>query len=617
MIACHDGFQSGEAGVEIWATGMVGRIRVSRWLLVAALLAFAEGASAIVLGFALVAPAQAQWFGDDGFRPRRAPRSGGFFGNLFGPYNARPQQYPGYYPPTHRAPPQPVDNSRAPPPHKPDNKGEAVVPTTSIVVMGDGMADWLAYGLEDAFSDSPEVAILRKNKLHSGLLRYDPKGDLDWWHEARDILAPEKPNYIVMMLGISDRQDIRERDLIKEAEKKAKEQKEKAEADKTKEAGAKPGEAEQPKVAAPVPPRGKKNGVVEFRSEEWEKIYTRRIDETIAALKGKGVPVFWVGLPAIRGTKSTADAVYLNDLYRARAERAGINYIDVWDGFVDDNGNFVTSGPDYEGQTRRLRSGDGVFFTKYGARKLAHYVEREVRRYMANRGPIALPAGMIGPVPGGKPAERPLAGPVLPLTVTPANSDVLLGGASNPGPRGDALATQVLVKGEPVSAPAGRADDFIWPRGSARPAPPPAAKPAAAAPIAPPVVATAPAAVSIPAAVPAENPAQPAIENPPAAPVPAAATPAPAEKPVAVAPAAAPTDIPAPPAIAVDAPAAPEQKPTAAKPHVREKTVQNAPGRSRSRRSAETRARPRNTAPRPPRPVGQQPFNGGLFGIFR
>ena len=54
------------------------------------------------------------------------------------------------------------------------------------------------------------------------------------------------------------------------------------------------------------------------------------------------MPVFWVGLPSIRGTKSTADSVYLNDLYRARAERAGIVYIDVWDGFVDDGGKYST-----------------------------------------------------------------------------------------------------------------------------------------------------------------------------------------------------------------------------------------------------------------------------------
>ena len=584
--------------LKFWATGMFGRIRVSRWLFAAAVLALAEGASVLALGLAVTQPAQAQWFGDDSYRRPRPPRSnGGFFQNLFGPYNERSQQNPGYYPPEQRRVQQPVDNSRAPPPHKPDAKAEPIVPTTSIVVMGDGMADWLAYGLEEAFADSPEVAILRKNKLHSGLLRYDPKGDLDWWHEARDILAPEKPNYIVMMMGISDRQDIRERDLAKEAEKKAKEEKEKGEADKDKQDAKKSDAPEQPKVAAPEPPRGKKtNGVVEFRSEEWEKIYTRRIDDTIAALKSKGVPVFWVGLPSIRGTKSTADVVYLNELYRTRAERAGITYIDVWDGFVDDNGRFVTFGPDYEGQTRRLRSGDGVFFTKYGARKLAHYVEREIRRLMANRGPIALPSGVIGPAPGeGKPAERPLAGPVLPLTVTPSNSDVLLGGAGSPNARGDAIATQVLIKGEPVSAPRGRADDFIWPRGSVRPAAPPPAKPKAAAPVAKPTAANTPATAPAPAAAPAPSQTQPAPEN-------SAATShavracrsaralrgaggsdtaaacgrggangaPPADKPFAEKPSAAPIDTSVPAISAEEPAAAPATKPATARKRVRE-----------------------------------------------
>ena len=118
----------------------------------------------------------------------------------------------------------------------------------------------------------------------------------------------------------------------------------------------------------------------EFRTDEWAATYTKRIDATIAALKSAGVPVFWVGLPSIRGPKSTSDMQYLNDLYRARVEKAGINYIDVWDGFVDDSGRFIPQGPDFEGQIRRLRAGDGVHFTKAGARKLAHYLEREIRR---------------------------------------------------------------------------------------------------------------------------------------------------------------------------------------------------------------------------------------------
>jgi hypothetical protein len=215
-------------------------------------------------------------------------------------------------------------------------------------------------------------------------------------------------------------------------------------------------------VSSETQPGKRANGTIEFRTDQWAEIYSKRIDETITALKSKGVPVFWVGLPSIRGTKSTADAVYLNDLYRARAERAGAVYIDIWDGFVDEAGKYSNFGPDYEGQMRRLRSGDGVFFTKSGALKLAHYVEREIRRQMNSRvAPIAIPSGPVAPAtPDGKPAARPVAGPVVPLTVAPATSEELLGGSGNSSPHGDATATRVLVKGEPVAAPRGRADDF-------------------------------------------------------------------------------------------------------------------------------------------------------------
>ena len=461
---------------------MIGNIRFSRWLVGAVVLAVAECASVVAIDIALTQPAQAQRADDRYPFLSRQRQHGGFFGfgGLFGGggyNNSRPS--PGEFQQPPRV--QYESESHAPPPPKPD--ANAPASTTSIVVMGDGMADWLAYGLEDAFSDSPEIGILRKNKFNSGLLRYEAKGDLDWWHVARDLLAPEKPNYVVMMLGVSDRQNIRERDLAKEADKTAKEEQDKKKSDPNAQTKEQADGQDQPGIVAPEPQRGKNvNGIIEFRSDKWAEVYAKRIDETIAALKSKGVPVFWVGLPSIRGTKSTADASYLNDLYRARAERAGVNYIDVWDGFVDEAGKYSNFGPDYEGQMRRLRSGDGVYFTKSGARKLAHYVEREIRRYMSNRVPVAFPAGPIGPAPETKSKVRPVAGPVVPLTVTPGNSEELLGASGSQPPHADATADRVLVKGEPVPAPPGRADDFVWPPGSdgksapaASATPPPAA----------------------------------------------------------------------------------------------------------------------------------------------
>jgi hypothetical protein len=158
--------------------------------------------------------------------------------------------------------------------------------------------------------------------------------------------------------------------------------------------------------------------------------------------------------------------LFLDSLYREAAGKAGITYVDVWDGFVDEAGRFLQQGPDFEGQSRRLRSNDGVYFTKAGARKLAHYVEREITRLLAARSaPIALPTEPATPDANalpGQPAPRPLAGPILPLVASSVGTDQLLGGPGSRPAAVDPLAARTLVKGEPLTPPAGRADDFAW-----------------------------------------------------------------------------------------------------------------------------------------------------------
>ena len=160
--------------------------------------------------------------------------------------------------------------------------------------------------------------------------------------------------------------------------------------------------------------------------------------------------------------------LFLDSLYRDAAGKAGITYVDVWDGFVDEAGRFLQQGPDFEGQIRRLRSYDGVYFTQAGARKLAHYVEREITRLLAARSaPITLPTEPATPdanAQPGQPAPRPLAGPILPLVASSVGTDQLLGGPGSRPAAVDPLAARTLVKGEPLAPPAGRADDFVWPR---------------------------------------------------------------------------------------------------------------------------------------------------------
>src|SRR5712671_7329910 len=141
-------------------------------------------AVAIALMVGIVGPASAQFFNFGGppqRPPAPVPRSNGggfgggggwFGGDLFAPFQ---QQAP-----------KRVENfSRAPPPEKRDT-----IPERNVLVLGDAMADWLAYGLEDAYTEQLAIGVIRKVKTISGLIRYQPKGDpVDWAAAAKVILS--------------------------------------------------------------------------------------------------------------------------------------------------------------------------------------------------------------------------------------------------------------------------------------------------------------------------------------------------------------------------------------------------------------------------------------------
>ncbi len=356
-----------------------------------------------VLALTLAIPASAQFFpfGGPSFE-RRAPQ-------------APPPGWPFESFQRRRAPAQQdraADFSKAPAPKKSDTQ-----PERNVVVLGDSMADWLAYGLEDAFSETPEIGVTRRNKTISGLIQYERKGKpADWVEAAKDILPSARADAIVIMLGLHDRRAIEE--AVPEKKEAEKGKPGEAKPNESKPNEAKPGEAKPAQGSAPekqqarkpaddeiddeapdaivAPEPGQKTGkggVHEFRSEKWVELYRKKIVDLIAIARSRNAPVIWVGLPSVRGQKSTSDASFLSALFREEASKANITYVDVWDGFVDEAGRFALFGPDFEGQRRRLRSNDGVYFTKAGARKLAHYVEREIRRIFASRtSPIALPS---------------------------------------------------------------------------------------------------------------------------------------------------------------------------------------------------------------------------------
>lgn len=311
-----------------------------------------------------------------------------------------------------------------------------------VVVLGDSLGDLVVGGLDEALNDRPDVAVLRKTRLESGLVRSD---FYDWSKAVTELLASEqKITAAVMLLGLNDRQAIREGEIVHE----------------------------------PFSPR-------------WLELYRDRIDNIAAAFSAKRIPLLWVGLPPVQNARLSADYVVLNDLYRQRVERAGGQYVDLWGGFVDSENRYAATGPDVSGQPTRLRTADGIHFTKAGARKAAHFIDVVIRRMIEGgpQGLIAVSTPSGASQDGAESVERtidrmvgnswelsalspglqakPLAGPIQPLTgPASAGERALLASIQEARGRGDVANQLERVFGEGVASETkpGRIDDYRWPR---------------------------------------------------------------------------------------------------------------------------------------------------------
>jgi hypothetical protein len=339
--------------------------------------------------------------------------------------------------PARLAPQAPRVRPRPAPPAAVARQKPKIDPSTHVVVFGDGLADLTGQGIDDAFAETPEVAVIRKIRGDSGLVR----GDVDWPKYIQDVLGGgQKITLAVVMLGASDRQTIKEGDTSHE----------------------------------PL-------------SDRWRELYRQRVDAVAKVFQDRSVPVVWIGLPPIKNDKLSADYIAMNEIIRESVQRLGGSYVDIWPGFVNDENRYTATGPDVNGQTSRLRPNDGVLFTKAGARKAAHFADTEIKRIIeAKRTGTAVTAApnsdsapteasvdqviraslpALPELSGTPPLQaKPLAGPVLPLN----KPDLSPGGklvSDRPRLDNDAGYTiQKAFRQGVVSNPRpGRADDFRWP----------------------------------------------------------------------------------------------------------------------------------------------------------
>lgn len=330
---------------------------------------------------------------------------------------------------------------KAAPPSKPrapvveeEPQVEKLADARIVLVVGDFLSSGLAEGLQGVYAENPRIRIVDRSNGSSGFVRDD---FYDWPKEIGPLIEAEKPAAIVVMLGSNDRQQMRVGDSRE----------------------------------AP-------------RSDAWTAEYERRATALVKTIRDKGLPLVWVGNLPFRSPAMSSDMIAFNDIYRRIVTDAGGEFIDVWDGFVDDNGGFVANGPDMNGQPAQLRAEDGINVTRAGRRKIAFYAEKPLARLLGldgidGPGPVGPDLGIFPDAEGEEPAEIDRTPP---LAIDDLGAEVAAGllGATVRPPNGETAtpAERLAREGIAPEGRPGRADDFVARR------PSPAAPAAASAPAA-------------------------------------------------------------------------------------------------------------------------------------
>ena len=292
----------------------------------------------------------------------------------------------------------------------------------TVLVVGDFFASGIAKGLKRSFSQVPSVKIVSKSRGSSGFVRLDY---YNWSEEIGALIDEFNPSVVVSIIGTNDRQQIR------------------TDGNKLKK-----------------------------RSEEWDAAYKVRVENFARSVQVKQIPLVWVGLPPVRFRTANTDFLFFNETYRSKTEKFGGQFVDVWDGFTDAEGNFVTSGPDVNGQIVRLRARDGINVTKSGQNKLAFYAEKSVRKLLGGSASIlaglpqefGVPARVLAPSYDPAKTGRTV---VIRLDDPSLDGGTVLEGGN--GPQTHKVGELIVDNsGGETSVEkrytAGRVDDASWPR---------------------------------------------------------------------------------------------------------------------------------------------------------
>ena len=289
-----------------------------------------------------------------------------------------------------------------------------------ILVVGDFLAGGMGRELKKLYASNANVIVVNKTDPSSGLVRDDV---VNWPEHVPSLIEEYKPVAIVALVGMNDRQKL-----------------------------------------------WTVEGKPEKLSPEWLTEYNRRATKFASIGVSAKIPLVWVGLPPVRSGKMNADYLAFNEVYRTKiAAVGGGEYVDIWDGFTNEEGKFVSAGPDINGQIVRLRGSKGINMTRAGRAKLAFFADKALQKIGVIGNPEGFNYASLGTInPGLAQPNVPQYDPVGTgkTVVIPLGSPALDGGDILEGEK-DILASKeseasvsydLVEKGQTFVPKAGRVD---------------------------------------------------------------------------------------------------------------------------------------------------------------
>ncbi|WP_253189157.1 DUF459 domain-containing protein [Brevundimonas sp. LM2] len=200
-----------------------------------------------------------------------------------------------------------------------------------VGVFGDSMADGLWTALYRDLDGRPGVTVTKFSEVSTGLSRYDY---VDIQAKTTRQIAEQPVDVAVILFGTNDAQPI------------------------------------------------SLDGTIhDFGTEGWKAAYARRVDDLVTLLRGRGVAVYWVGLPRMKRDGFDAKMVLINQVVSARMAALGVPWIETETATENAAGDYQAYLPESgTGRRRLMRANDGIHMSMAGYLRLAEPVAARLKR---------------------------------------------------------------------------------------------------------------------------------------------------------------------------------------------------------------------------------------------